>query len=141
MPTFPEEQRTPFSYFDGAKTVFCDPLAIFRQILIRTRGKPNELANRVFAVKPDTKDIDKLMDSWAAAEELVAMVRDLFHMQPFNQANGTGARDENCWQVWDAFCEFMFDAKKKGETTPTSLPPTASPPTSSQPTPSGSASS
>lgn len=138
---FLPDQRAPFSYFDGAKTVYADPLAIYRQILRRTRGKPNDLPNRVFGVRPDTEDVEKLQDSYEAAEQLVALVRDVFSMQPFIPVTGQGARDEHCWKVWDDYCEYMDEQKKSPETAPTSTPPTASPPAPPSPTSSGSASS
>jgi hypothetical protein len=118
-----------FPYYDGLKIMHADRLAVFRQLLIRTRGKPNELANKVFAVAPDCQDIDKLTESWDAAEQLVLLVRDLFRMQPFDPATGQGARDEHCWAVWDAFVDAMSESKKNGAAPPTSSPPSAAPAT------------
>lgn len=131
---FPPDQTKPFSYFDGAKTVYADPLAIHRQLLIKTRGKPNELANKVYAVKPDATDVQKLQESWEAAEQLSALVRDVFHMQPFNQQTGQGARDEHCWAVWETYCLYMVELKKKIETSQTGAFPTDAPADSVQPT-------
>lgn len=129
-----------FEYFDGAKMVHADRLALHRQLLILTRGKPNELANKVFAVKPDTDDVQALMESLEAAEQLVKLIRGLFQMQSFNPATGQGARDEHCWAVWNKFCDSMADEKKNPETSPTTSAPTAAP-VSSQLTHSTSASS
>ena len=131
---FPPEQTKPFSYFDGAKTVYADPLAVHRQLLIKTRGKPNELANKVYAVKPDTTDVEKLQESWEAAEQLCALVRDVFCMQPFNSQTGQGARDEHCWAVWETYCLYMLDLKKKADSLQTSAMPTAAQTDSVQPT-------
>lgn len=136
MPPQPVED---FAYFDGVKVMHADRLAVYRQLMIATRGKPNELQNKVFAVKPDEPDLEKLMESWNAAEQLVLLVRHLFKMQPFNPQTGQGARDEHCWTVWDAFCEAMDDEKKNPGIGPTSFSATESPPASPQPTPNTSA--
>lgn len=130
---FPPEDAQDFIYFDGIKPMHADRLAIFRQILIRTRGKPNELTDRVFKVDPATASIEDLTDSWEAAEQLDALVRELFQMQPFNPATGQGARVEHCWAVWDAFCEAMSEAKKKTDTSRIISPPMDLPTASPQP--------
>jgi hypothetical protein len=130
-----------FCYFDGVKIVYCDRGKKLRELLIRTRGNPNELPNRVYQVKPDTTDIDRLMDSWQAAEELVLLTRELFQMQPFDPATGKGARDEHCWKVWEDFCEAMSETKKKPATSSPSSTPSEAAPASSPPGTSGSASS
>lgn len=128
-----------FQYYNGLQLVHGDRLAIYRQLLIRTRGNPNALADRVFAVKPDETDIEKLTDSWEAAEQLEALVRELFAMAPFDPGTGQGARSEHCWLVWDQFCASMSEAKKKPGTSPTSCTPTAVPGASPLPGSSGSA--
>jgi hypothetical protein len=114
-----------FAYFDGAQTVHADALALYRQILIRTRGKPNELPDKVFSCRPDEQDVTKLMESWAAAEELVQLVRDVFQMQLHDRATGTGAREEHCWAVWAQFCDHLAQEKKTRGSPPTSSSPTA----------------
>jgi hypothetical protein len=134
-PVMPPQPVQDFAFFDGNKVMHADRLAIYRKLMIATRGRPNELSNKVFAVKPDETDLQKLMESWEAAEQLVALVRQLFGMQPLNPATGQGARDEHCWVVWDAFCEAMDQDKKKVGTLPTSVSPTESPSASRQLTP------
>jgi hypothetical protein len=124
-----------FVYFDGLKEVHADRLAVYRQLLIKTRGAPNELIRKVFSVDPKTASIEQLEESWQAAQELVDLVRDLFKMEPFDSTTGKGARDEHCWAVWHAFVDAMADDKKKAETSPTGSIPTAPPPGSSPITP------
>jgi hypothetical protein len=114
-----------FSFFDGVKIIHADPLAIFRILLIRTRGKPNELADKVYGSAPDETDLAKLAESWQAAEDLVQLVRELFQMQPFDPATGRGARDEHCWAVWDGFCSYMSEQKKTPAPPPTPSSPSA----------------
>ena len=129
-----------FAYYDGVKVVHCDRLATFRELLIRTGGKPNALPNRICAVDPNTQDIAALMDSYHATTELITLIRDLFQMVPFNRLDGTGARDEHCWAVWNAFDDAMSESKKKPADSQTISTPGAVPPTSPQPGTSTSAS-
>lgn len=121
------EPVADFMYWDGEKTVHADRLAAYRKILLLTRGKPNELANKVFQCKPDETELNKLMESCEAAEQLALIVRDVFHMVPFDPNTGLGAQDAHCWAVWEAFCDSLAESKKKTGTSPTTSPPTAAP--------------
>jgi hypothetical protein len=126
-----------FLYWDGEKTVSADRWPLYRDIFRRTGGKPNELANKVFSVTPDTTDINKLLEANDAAEQLEALVREVFKMQPMRP--GGGARWEHCLAVWESFCECMDDEKKNAVTSQTTASLTDSPQASSQATPNTSA--
>lgn len=116
-----------FSYHDGINQVYVDPWPLHRAIFRATGGDPMALRNTIWAMKPDTTDVQALMEGYDACDALEALVRDIFKMKPFNPVTGEGAQWPQCLKVWDEFAEFLIELKKKTETLPTPSEPLAAP--------------
>lgn len=108
-----------FSYFDGEKTVFGDPLRVERE-LYQSLAVTNRGPDEVFAAYA-SKD----PALWMPAVGLVVeAVRRAFAMAPFDPATGRGATEAHCRDAVEALWDYL-DLKKK---------PTAGSVTSSAPT-------
>lgn len=141
---FPQEERDIFKYYDGAEHVYCDPGAVYRDLLVKTRGKPNELQRvaNTKCVPPDesAKAISpqlfmqmeaeysqKLADAAEAQKLLEDLVRQLFQMRPYDRKTNTGATVFHCMKVWDDFAAFMSKKNKTRESERTLSTPTDGP--------------
>ena len=151
---YTQDQKECFKYFNGANTVFADPLSTYRKILVETRGKPNEL-QRAASMRIEPPDemlktlnihvymqaeqeyAQKLADASHAADLLEELTRKVFGMVAFDSATGQGANSYHCMKVWDDFAAFMSKKKPKPESEPTLSTPTDGLPTTSQITTSG----
>lgn len=135
---YSDEQRVIFRYYNGETEVFGDPLRLYRQILAMTAGKPTELSEKVFIdlSKASPQDI---LASGEANDKLVAIVRQVFQMKPFNPVDGTGAMEAHCHAAWRELATFLSIAKKKEGNSPTASSPSVGPQVSLNPTPSMSA--
>lgn len=95
---FPEGERKVFAYFDGARTVYADPLQVLRRWVLFFDGDPNPTHEAMYSDEP--------MVRLPAQERVVAGVRAAFDMAPFDPATGAGATDADClaalraWEDW-----------------------------------------
>lgn len=141
---YTDQDRMVFSYHDGETTVYIDPLAAYRKIMVMTRGKPNQLQESMMArlEAPDPKLMEtapqaylameneyasKLQAAAEAAELLENVVRSIFQMKPFDRMTGKGADAYLCLKVWKDFARFMAQKKTKHESEPTPSTPTDGP--------------
>ncbi len=126
-----EQAESPpgvFPYFDGAATVYADPLAIHRQLTRALDGNPNRVLVDVAIGKAEEREAYLDEESWelavaqeeateelryAATEKLLAAIRQVFQMAPFDRATGQGATEKHCRDALAAFCDYMEEAKKK----------------------------
>lgn len=120
---YTDEERLIFQYYDGAKHVYGDPWALYRQILIATGGKPHELDNKVMLDLAEATP-EQIVESSAAHQKLCLLTRDIFKMKPFNPLDNTGAMDEHCLMAWRSLAAFLYQKKTSGETLPTESAPT-----------------
>ena len=115
-------EKKGFEYFNGAKVVYGDPYAIFRQLIAGCDG-----------------DFEGVVKAWLgdniamrvkAIDKLLAVSRKAFAMVPFNPMTGTGATDEEVQQVMETFFDWSAQKKTKHDTLPTPPPATDCPETS-----------
>jgi hypothetical protein len=97
---FSAAERQVFAYFNGLATVYGDPMRVLRAMLAAFDGDPNPTIEQMDSPEPTL---------WVpAAERMVAAVREVFGMAPFDPATGQGATDADClaalqaWQGWMA---------------------------------------
>lgn len=115
-PIFAAEPFT-FTYFDGAKVVHGDPLPLHRRLHQAAAGNLGQ-------VLKDSRSED-IHVAYPAIEKMVAIVRDVFEMAPFDRATGKGATEAHCHDVLDGFFTFLDGEKKSPGPSPTSSAPTA----------------
>src|ERR1022692_3498187 len=102
-----------FRYFNGLDHVFADPWPIHRAILRETGGNPNLLRMKIHACKPDSDNVELIMEACEASEQLEALSRKIFKMKDFNPQTGQGAQWPVCLAVWDQFATYLIELKKK----------------------------
>src|SRR5262245_37218509 len=114
---FTDEQRRVFKYFDGASWVYGDPLEMKRRFAHELGGD----ANKVLA------DMDSELEPlrYEATERVLAAVRLVFQMRPFDRAEGSGADEEHCLQALDALLAYPGAQTKTAAISPITSPPTA----------------
>ena len=137
------DRRKVFSYFNGASTVFADPLVIHRRLTRSLGGNPNEVCSRAdLGIAGPREDYPTEEDYQAAieqeiasepmrfdaSEQLMDAVREVFVMAPFDTATGEGATELDCRNALAAFVTFLTDQKKTAVNSPTCSPPTENPP-------------
>ena len=90
-------------YFNGQTQVFCDPLAVYRKLHYLLGGTPEEYLREMKSEDPNL--------SYPAKEAVLQATRGAFGLQPFSTEDGSGAQDEDCWNILGAFLDFV--SKKK----------------------------
>lgn len=130
----PADRRQVFPYFDGEKTVWGDPLLLFRRLEYALQGRAAAVIRAAYADPPDDRvpdDVDPSMAEQALAglaaehaekvfharEQLVPAVRSAFYMVPLDRSTernpqGRGATEQHCMDALDAWLEF-YSSKKK----------------------------
>lgn len=101
-------------YNDGAKDVYADPLRVHRLLVNELKGQHREV---LAASRSQSNEI-----AFPAIERLIAAVRVAFDMTPWDVATGTGATEDDCFNVLDQFLEWQDKKKESAETSPTSRP-------------------
>ncbi len=135
----PPPRNAIFSYYNGKAVVFADPLTIHRRLTRAFDGAPNETLAKIdlglagpredYPSDEDYADAIKSEQAtepmrYEATERMLSAIRDVFHMEPFNFADGSGATEADCRGALDAFIAFMESKKKAPVSLPTSPPPT-----------------
>ena len=54
-----------------------------------------------------------------ARDTLVAAVRQVFGMAPFDEDTGAGATEQHCLDAWNSWAEYLAKKKKTPASTPT----------------------
>jgi hypothetical protein len=100
-------ERMIFRYFNGTKTTAGDPLRIQRELL----SHPGDLDTDVkllFVSLPQAQP--KVREAF---ERVVATVRRAFNLELFDGERGAGLTDQECVDLFSAFCNFIAELKKK----------------------------
>lgn len=113
---FTPEDRAIYSYHDGVKDVFADPLALKRKLVQAARG---DLAGLIQRATPPEENAgpeapDRTLDRMNAETELLAVVREAFQLPEINPATGEGCTDSMVWRVWDHFGDYLSGEKRRG---------------------------
>ena len=124
---YQDADKRIFRYHDGAGEVHADPLELSLGIMTRMVNA-DELTRRIKAVKPGSDDLEAVAAAAAATRELVAGIRDVFGLAPFDPKTGAGATAGHALAVWDRFQDFARALKKNTGPSPTTAPPTTPPP-------------
>lgn len=132
---FQDDEKKIFEYQSGAETLYADPLAVSRKILLLTGGDPNRLVEQATAADPATAGPEALFAASSAADRLLAAVREAFDLPPFDRTTGQGATEGHVLGVWQAFCAFLQKKSPPPASAPTSPVPTESPSPSPSATP------
>lgn len=125
--------REVFSYFDGAREVWADPLTIHRRLTRALDGDPNSVLAAIQrgrempdATPPYVPDAGALKQADDAIERLLPAIREVFAM-PFDRMTGQGATEGDCLAAVSKFVAFMEKKTPKNGSPPTSPPPTGPP--------------
>ena len=125
-------------YWNGAVTVYGDPLELHRALLRAAGGRLDRLLQDAQAEGPEDgpgDDPDTLARkaeeraiadarSLPALDRLANMARDAFGMVAFDRTTGTGATLADCHRVLCDFFAFLNGEKKSTEHSPICVPPT-----------------
>ncbi len=117
--------RDIFRYWNSARDVAADPLAVYRRLVLALDGDPNSFLedwNAACAPKnapPDWRPNPEDAKRSALAEErLMEAARLAFPMPPFDEDTGEGGQDAD----YVAALTGLFDFFKRGETNGASPP-------------------
>jgi hypothetical protein len=114
----PERQRAIFGpYWNGAASVHGDPVAISRRFAHACGGREDDVFRDL---KSDVEPV-----AFAAWQKFMDATRDAFQLVPFNEADGTGAMEADCLDVWEAFTEWKAKKKAAPANSPICSPPMA----------------
>jgi hypothetical protein len=109
------QRRRIFRYWDGTRTRAADPL----ELQARLFAHPKYDSSKVRILDKD--------DSFgqAAYADTLKAVRDTFGIKPLSDANGlSGMTEEETWDLFTSFCEYLEALKKNTATSPTLEQPT-----------------
>ena len=121
------DRKNVFSYFNGAETIYADPLAIYRRLAHALGGNPNEVVQRSELgitgpreAYPDDQAYEEALAAevasepmrFEAMEQLLEAIRVVFRMEPFVPATGKGATEKDCRDAFEAFIAYLEDQKK-----------------------------
>lgn len=125
---FNQQQRSIYSYHDGERTVWADPLELRRLLRLAAGQDPGKLAQHA---APLYGGVDLSAEDYqlahAAEDRLVNAVRVAFSLATFDPATGAGATYSDALRTWNDFCAWL---EKKNQNTGTQLhsaEPTESP--------------
>lgn len=104
--------RGIFRYHDGTKWRLADPIAVQRACDLHPSWIPK--ADLGLMCQPGRM-------GQQAAQRGIEALREIFGIPPLEQG---GLTEEEIWEVWIAFCDFLGELKKNSK-----MPPIGSPPT------------
>lgn len=119
---FNESQRLIFKYYNGEKAVYADPLEIERKVSVYLDDTTAGII-----VKAAGGEAVPPMAEFEANNKLLAVIRKVFAMKPFDMETGQGAMEADCFLAWNQWCSFMDEKKNPPEGPQSSPPPTAGP--------------
>lgn len=113
---FTEDERRIYGpYFNGAKEVLADPLALNRKIKALMGGNPAKL------VEDYNSGIAEV--AFEAGERFFAAVREAFGLVAFDPETGDGMTESDCLKCWNDFQSWLKKKDVTDRNSPTSVPP------------------
>jgi hypothetical protein len=134
-------KRNVFEYHNGERTVRIDPQPIARRVLgnqdftdLFKDVQMQEMVLKKLEKFKDDQEIEKidrevLANGNKAHEKLVNALRDVFGLKEytFDGQKESGVTEDEVWNVWEAFNDYLKDVKKNTNKTPKQQESTAQP--------------
>jgi hypothetical protein len=111
------DQTNIFSYFDGEKQVWADPLEIHHGLAAALDGDVNKILAATRMTCEDARQQAAVRHD--AMQRLVPAIREVFKLLPFDPNTGTGATWRACIAVFSEFVKWEDALKKNGGFEPT----------------------
>ncbi len=118
---FPEADRDVFPYFNGARIVYGDPVAIDNRYFTDLADEDLDALNEQFGSKAEAVQIE-------AESRTIQAVRAAFKLVPFDEETGEGATDGMAGTLWIRYQDWKDGLKKKAASGPSTPPPSADSP-------------
>jgi hypothetical protein len=136
-PAAPQPPAHLFSYFDGEKIVYCDPLEVYIAFARACDGDPDGVLRDAAAPEEGAEESSgELLKRLAATETLVKASRIAFGLAPIDQATAKGIDGDRCLTCLYSWLEWMEKKSAPSGTTATSPPATGQGRSPSNPKPS-----
>lgn len=115
---FSAPEKRIFQYHDGKNIVCADPLAIRRKIIQASHGTFDTIFKSASGDDPISgdqgADASGKVRQASAEDSLLAIVREVFGLDPFDRNTGAGCMDDHVFHVLNSFHEWLEKNAKAG---------------------------
>lgn len=116
--SYTDQERAIFKYFDGAREVYGDPLALWREFTAACGGNPKQWMEWAFDESQPLRHADY-------NGKVIQATRAVFRMVPYDRTTNEGAQDHHVQAALEGLFAFFDQKKTSKDSEPTCTPSTA----------------